>query len=126
MLDPTKEGALEEILDLTGGGADKAVETANAPSSPPFLARALKGKGHLGLVSWSGELDVRTIVGKGLTIHGAWHWNHVRHTPRMLDVIRRRAADLDTMITHTFPLDEVETAWQVQVSGECGKVVLHP
>jgi L-iditol 2-dehydrogenase len=126
VIDPTEDGAAEKLLDLTGGGADKAVETSNVPSSPPFLAEALKCKGCLALVSWSGELSVPRIVGKGLSIHGAWHWNHLKDAPRMLDVIRRNAAKLDTMITHTFTLDDVEAAWQLQATGQCGKVVLHP
>ncbi len=126
VIDPTRDGAHDELLALTDGGADEAVETANVPDSPPFLVEALKCKGQLALVSWSGELRVPRIVGKGLTIHGAWHWNHLTDTPQMLDVLRANAAKLDTMITHTFALEEVEEAWQLQASGQCGKVVLHP
>jgi hypothetical protein len=30
------------------------------------------------------------------------------------------------MITHTFPMSRVQDAWELQVSGDCGKVMLDP
>ncbi len=126
-LDPTVDGTLEKILELTDGhGADAAIETANVPSSPPFLIEATRKKGKIGLVSWAGELPVRRIVGKGLTIVGCWHWNHFTHTERMLQVVARNSETLDTAITHTFPMAQVQDAWELQLTGQCGKVLLHP
>lgn len=125
VIDPTQKNALEQIFDLSGG-VDKAVETSNQPVSPPLLIEALQPKGHLALVSWTGEIQVPRIVAKGLTVHGAWHWNSLRDTDAMFDVIRRNRAKLDKVITHTFPLEEVEKAWYIQISGQCGKIILQP
>ena len=33
---------------------------------------------------------------------------------------------LDRLITHSFPLDRIEDAWEWQASGQCAKVVLKP
>jgi L-iditol 2-dehydrogenase len=33
---------------------------------------------------------------------------------------------LDKLITHTFAMSKVQEAFELQLSGECGKVVLHP
>jgi threonine 3-dehydrogenase len=30
------------------------------------------------------------------------------------------------MITHHFPLDQIEEAWKLQMTGQCGKVIVHP
>jgi hypothetical protein len=30
------------------------------------------------------------------------------------------------LITHRFPMSRVREAWELQLTGECGKVVLHP
>ena len=33
---------------------------------------------------------------------------------------------IDRLITHTFSLEKVEDAWNLQLSGDCGKVLLFP
>jgi threonine 3-dehydrogenase len=77
-------------------------------------------------VSWAGELKVPDMVGKGLSVFGAWHWNHVTHAADMMSLIRRSGPKLQQFITHTFPLSRVEEAWKLQLSGQCGKIVMHP
>jgi threonine dehydrogenase-like Zn-dependent dehydrogenase len=126
-LDPTAEDALERIKELTGGvGADKAIETSNAEASPPFLSKAVRRKGDIAFVSWAGEMKVCDIVGNGLHLHGAWHWNHFTQGREMLKVLRGNAAKLDTFITHRFPMSEIQKAFELQCTGECGKVVMDP
>jgi L-iditol 2-dehydrogenase len=44
----------------------------------------------------------------------------------MFEVIRRSEDSLNTLVTHSFPLDQVEEAFRVQLSGRCGKVLLFP
>lgn len=126
-IDPTADNALEQILELTDGeGLDCSVETSNVPSSPPFLINAARRKGEIALVSWAGDLSVPGIVGRGLTVYGCWHWNHFTHTEQMINVIRNNKEKLDKLITHTFPLEDVKEAWELQLTGQCGKVILHP
>ena len=31
-----------------------------------------------------------------------------------------------TSVTHRFPLDQIEDVWELQMTGSCGRVVLHP
>ena len=42
----------------------------------------------------------------------------------MIETIRRSVPLLDTMITHSFPLRDVRDAFEIQLTGNCGKVVL--
>jgi len=46
--------------------------------------------------------------------------------PRLIRQIAGVGSALDTLITHTFPLEEIQQAWQTQVSGQCGKILLRP
>jgi len=62
---------------------------------------------------------------KGLTLQGAWHWN-LSLTPRMLQLIGDCRDKLDKQITHTFPMGRVGEAWELQLTGRCGKVLLYP
>jgi threonine dehydrogenase-like Zn-dependent dehydrogenase len=127
VIDPTDPDARKKVLDLTSGrGADACVETANAAESPLLLMDVVRPKGQIAFVSWTGKVDVPAIVGKGLTLHGAWHWNHLQHGERMFHVIRQNPAKLDTLITHTFPLSRIKEAFEIQLTGRCGKIVLHP
>ena len=68
----------------------------------------------------------RAIVAKGMTIHGVWHWNHFRDAEAMLNTIRKSKALLEKIITHTFPMSRFKEAWELQLTGNCGKIILHP
>ena len=75
-----------------------------------------------------GDLSIhasRDMIRKGLTLHGNWHWN-LRDTHRLFEVIRRSGAKIDQLVTHTFALDDVKDAWELQLTGNCGKVILSP
>ena len=126
VINPKDETAVQQVMDLTGGiGADKSVETSGTEESKPFLMNATRRTGHIAFVGWKGQVDVSTIIRKGLTLHGAWHYNF-HDAGRLMQVIKSVGPQLDKLITHTFPLDRVQEAWELQVTGKCGKVVLHP
>ena len=126
-LDPTTADVETDIRQVAGqDGPSVVIETANAPASVSFLAKIVRRKGRMGLVSWAGELKVPEIVGKGLSVSGAWHWNHLAYADEMMSLIRQNKPKLERFITHTFPLARVEEAWALQLTGQCGKVVLHP
>ena len=127
VIDPKDEHKLDRIMELTGGwGADKSIETSSADAAPAFLAEATRRKGQITSVGWGGPINAWAIVGRGLTVRGAWHWNHYRDAEAMFRTIRQSSAMLDKVITHTFPMRDVKKAWELQLTGKCGKVILHP
>ena len=65
------------------------------------------------------------MIRKGLVLRGNWHYN-LGVYPKLMQVIQNSPEILDTFITHTFPMRDVQKAWELQATGECGKVVLHP
>jgi threonine dehydrogenase-like Zn-dependent dehydrogenase len=126
-VDPTTSDALEQIRELTdGSGADASVETSGAPGAAALVVKGTRLRGRLAFNSWSGSVEVGDLVGRGLDVHGCWHWNHQRDAERMFDTIRRARPLLDRLVTHRFHLDEVAAAWELQLTGECGKVLLFP
>ena len=66
------------------------------------------------------------MTAKGLTFRGAWHWNHLRDGREMRETLRRAGPLLDTLITHRFPMSQAKDAWETQLTGQCGKIILHP
>ncbi len=130
VIDPKDPGALKRIKELTGGrGVDKAVECAGVPPAQRLMIDSLRRWGSGAFVGecWD-PLSVKVsddLIRKGLILHGSWHFN-LADTPRLMDIIKREKARLDMLITHRFPMSRVQEAWELQMTGNCGKLVLDP
>jgi len=129
VFDPNDKDVLAKIKALTGGaGAGKAVDCSGVAQAQRLLIDAARRKGHVAFVGEAGELTIKVsddMIRKGLTLHGAWHWN-LSDTPLMMQVLKKSAGLLDRVITHKFPLRNVKDAWELQLTGNCGKVMLKP
>jgi L-iditol 2-dehydrogenase len=129
VIDPTDPDALQQILDLTDGiGVDKALDCSGAAQAQRLVIDALRRRGQMAFVGEGGELTIhasRDMIRKGLTLHGNWHWN-IRDSQRLFEVIRRSGAQIDQLVTHTYALEDVKDAWELQLTGNCGKVILNP
>jgi len=107
VVNPKDEDAAEQVMALTGGlGVDKSVDTSGSAAAKPFLINAARSKGHVSFVGWGGEADAGAIIGKGLTVHGAWHYN-LGDSPAMMQLIADVGDQLDKLITHTFPMTDI-------------------
>ena len=121
------ENGHRAILAATGGrGVAKSVETSGADSAPAFLAEIARPRGRLSFIGWGGPVTSRAMIGKGLRLYGCWHWNHQNDADRMLETIRGSAARIDQMVTHHYPMTGIGEALATQLTGECGKVFVHP
>jgi threonine dehydrogenase-like Zn-dependent dehydrogenase len=127
VIDPTDPHALEHVLDLTQGkGSDKSIEASSADSAPSFLVRATKINGEITTVGWGGPVLARDLLARGITFRAAWHWNHLVDGDSMRRTLRASRDLLDILITHRLPMSRVQDAWELQLQGECGKIVLDP
>jgi len=129
VFDPNADGVLNKVLELTDGrGVDKAIECSGAAAAAAFCIKAVRRKGQLSIVGGSGDFTVNGVgdfISKGLSVHGVWHWN-LGLSPRMMKVIEGSGGLIDKAITHSFPLSKVQDAWELQLTGQCGKVLLRP
>ncbi|MCE5325655.1 MAG: zinc-binding dehydrogenase [Planctomycetaceae bacterium] len=128
VVDPSKEDALQQILDLSGGGIDKAVDCSGVPAAQRLMIDALKRRGEACFVGEAGDLTIAVsndMIRKGISLHGQWHWS-MADAPLMMKLIADSTDKLNTLITHTFPMSEAGKAWELQLTGRCGKIVLHP
>ena len=129
VLDPNDEDILDQIHDFTDGiGVDKAVDCSGASAAHRLMVDAARRKGQVTFVGEGGEFPLgasRDMIRKGLVLRGNWHYN-LGVYPRLMKVIQESAEQINTFITHTFPMRDVQKAWELQATGECGKVVLNP
>ncbi|HUU92767.1 MAG TPA: zinc-binding dehydrogenase [Phycisphaerae bacterium] len=129
VIDPAAPDALKQIMDLTDGrGVDAAVDCSGAREAQRLMIDAARRRGQVAFVGEAGDLTINVsddTIRKGLTLHGVWHYP-LGDAPAVMDVIRRSPGPMDQLITHTFPMTGVRDAWELQLTGACGKVVLHP
>ena len=121
--------ALKQILDLTDGqGVDKAVDCSGVPAAQRLMIDATRRRGQVSFVGEGGDVAVNVsndMIRKGLTLNGVWHWNR-GDAARIMQVLAKSAPLLDKFVTHTFPMSRVEDAWKLQLTGNCGKILLYP
>lgn len=126
---PQHPDVLKQIYQATKGqGVDKAIDSSGSPQAQRLLIEATKRRGEVAFVGESGDFSLHVsndLLRKGLTLHGQWHYN-LTQTPRMLELIRRGRDLLERFITHRFPLKKVQEAFELQITGQCGKVILDP
>lgn len=129
VIDPRDPEAAAQIRSLTDGrGVDKAIDCSGTAAGQRLLIDSTRRRGQVAFVGEAGDLTIhvsRDMIRKGLTLHGSWHWN-LTDAPALMQVIRRSGTPIERLITHAFPLTDVQAAWELQTTGECGKVLLYP
>tara|TARA_B100001971_G_scaffold145644_1_gene134706 strand:- start:26 stop:1168 length:1143 start_codon:yes stop_codon:yes gene_type:complete len=129
VLNPDDADALEQIMDLTGGvGVDKAMDCSGNPRAHRLMINATRSKGQASFIGKGGEFPLaasRDMIRKGLILRGSWHYNLADY-PTLMRVIERSSEQIDKLITHSFPMSQVQQAWELQATLECGKVILNP
>ena len=89
------------------------------------MLKAARRKGQVSIVGGSGDFTVNGVgdfISKGLSVRGAWHWN-LGAASRMMKVIKGSGEQIGKAITHSFPLGKVREAWELQLTGQCVKIL---
>lgn len=119
------EDVVEAILDLTGGGADYSFECiGNVEVMRQALECCHKGWGESYIIGVAGagqEIATRPfqlVTGRswhGVAFGGARGRSDV---PTIVDWYMEGKINIDDLITHTMPLDEINTAFDLMHSGK--------
>jgi L-iditol 2-dehydrogenase len=126
VFDPTAPDIKEQVLAVTGGiGPEKSVDCTGVQSASQLVLDMARRRGRVAFIQSVDAVSTKAIVWKGLRVYGCWHWN-LNDTERMMNTIAGSGEMISKMITHTFPLGRIEEAFELQVSGQCGKVIIHP
>jgi len=117
------------VLELTGGeGVDAVLEMSGAKSAIAQALKVVRNGGRvtlLGLPSGPVELDLaENLIFKGVTMQGITGRHIFETWYKTKAFLGSGLVDLRPLITHTFPLAEFKTAFELAISGKCGKIVL--
>jgi threonine 3-dehydrogenase len=128
-LNPKSDDVVARVRELTGGdGVDLVCEMSGHPSGHAQALAAARMGGRvnlLGTPSRTTEVDfARDIIFKGLTLYGVTGRKMYQTWHQMLRFLRAGQVNPRPVITHRFPLEQIDDAIQVIKDGQAGKVIL--
>ena len=131
VVDPTAVDAVEEVRSLTGGlGADHAIEASGAPVAVNQVLHMTNRGGRVCLAAFSNALvptDLAYLVSNNIYMFGI-RGEGRSAVKRVAALLAQKRFDPSPMHTHTFPLEQANTALSYAENQTDGaiKVVIKP
>ncbi|MGV3479291.1 MAG: Zn-dependent alcohol dehydrogenase [Sphingobium sp.] len=129
-VDASAEGAVGEIVALTKGGVDHAIEAVGRPASGDMAVKLLR-RGGTATVLGMMPLDHKTGLSamdllSGKKLQGAFMGGNrfPVDIPRLVDFYMRGLLDLDTIIAERVPLDRINHAFDELRKGDSARTVI--
>ena len=129
IINPRDVDPVQKILEVTGGlGVDVVLEMSGHPTAIRQGFGALRNGGRvslLGIPSSMVELDLADeVIFKGATVLGISGRRIFDTWYRTRRILEAGQLDLERVITHTLPFEQIHDAMEIMKSGDCGKIVL--
>ncbi|MDP7061180.1 MAG: L-threonine 3-dehydrogenase, partial [Candidatus Marinimicrobia bacterium] len=112
-------------LNMTNG-FDVGLEVSGNPSAFKDMLAHMYNGGRvalLGLLPESTQINWDEIIFKGLHVKGIYGREMYETWYKMTQMLRS-GLDISEVLTHRYPVDQFQDAFDVISSGQCGKVVL--
>ena len=116
------------LRELTSGGADVAFEAVGHAATQELALGSLRSGGRLVLVGYSPEtmaLNAGRVMFRELEVMGSLGCRPVDY-PRAIELARQGRVRVVELVTHRFPLEEIDRAFDVLRSGEAIRAVVTP
>ncbi len=133
VLDPIAGDVVAEVKRLTGGGVDVAIEALGTPETFAGALRCLRPGGRLSSLGvYAGKLEIPYDgFAAGLGDHRVVTTlcpGGKERMRRLLDVVRSGRVDLEPMLTHSYPLQDIAAAYELFGARRDGvlKVAIRP
>lgn len=118
-----------EVRRITGGaGADVALEAVGAPATQEQAFACLRSGGRLVLVGYSPDsmaLNTGRTMYRELEIMGSLGCRPVDY-PRVIELARQGRIRVAELVTHRFPLEQINEAFDALRAGEPVRAVVIP
>ena len=116
------------VRKLTGQGADIAMEAIGAAATQELAVSCVRTGGRVVLVGYSPDtlaLNAGRVMYRELEVIGSLGCRPVDY-PRVIELARSGRIALEKMVTHRFPLERINEAFDVLRSGEAIRAVVVP
>ena len=123
-----KYNNLQDVMDELGmlEGFDVGMEMSGNPMALNDMVKAMNHGGNLALLGIPPQetpIDWNQVIFKGLVIKGIYGREMYETWYKMIAMLQS-GLDLSPVITHHFPVDDFQHAFQIMASGQSGKVIL--
>lgn len=130
VVDASSDTAAAEILELTGGGVDHAIEAVGRPASGELAVKALRRGGTATIL---GMMPLQHSVGlsamellSGKKLQGVLMGSNrfPVDIPRLVDFYIRGLLDLDSIIAERIPLEKINDGFEEMKKGASARSVI--
>lgn len=118
----------KEIKKLTGGGADVAMEVIGNPRTIEEAFESVRVGGRLCVVGYTQEnvaLSAGKIMFKEIEVVGSLGCRPIDYVP-LIRMVEQGRIDVKRQVTHRFPLDELDKAFEVMKEGVSLRSIVLP
>ena len=128
--DPTDAGAAGEIIELTQGGVDHAIEAVGRPASAAMAVSVLRRGGTatiLGMMPLAEKVGLSAMdLLSGKKLQGAIMGGNrfPVDIPRLVDFYLRGLLDLDSIVAETIPLSQINAGFDKMKGGASARSVI--
>lgn len=123
------EDPVERVREITGGKmADYVQDCVGVPGVPEAAMNMLKKGGTYavtGLYHTVPQVDLGKVVRSEINIYGTICYTR-QEFEECLHLVEEGRVKVEPLITHHFPLREMEEAFAVMQSKQCMKIIMHP
>ena len=130
VIDATAEGAAAQIVEMTGGGVDHAIEAVGRPASANLAVSVLRRGGTatiLGMMPLAEKVGLSAMdLLSGKKLQGAIMGGNrfPVDIPRLVDFYIRGMLDLDTIISERIPLSGINDGFKKMKKGDSARSVI--
>jgi len=127
VIDPRTESIKDAMKSLgMVGGFDIGLECSGSPAAFGDMVENMYNGGKvslLGLLPSSTQINWSKLIFKGLTIKGIYG-REMYETWYQMEMMLSHGLNIAPVITHRFPADNYQEAFQIMEEGNCGKIIL--
>lgn len=126
VLDPREPDTLDRVREFAGGdGLSGAIDCSGNAAAQNMALDAAAPMSRVAFVGEARETTIRPsdqLIRKQISLFGSWYFP-VGEYAQILDAILSHKIDLERLATHTFGLEEAETAFRMFDARETEKAV---
>ncbi len=129
-VDAMADDAAEQILDLSKGGVDHAIEAVGRPASGELAVGSLKRGGTatiLGMMPLDHQVGLSAMdLLSGKKLQGVLMGENrfPVDIPRLVDFYLRGLLDLDSIVAETIPLEQINDGFEKMKKGDAARSVI--
>jgi 6-hydroxycyclohex-1-ene-1-carbonyl-CoA dehydrogenase len=127
-INPKSEDLGKRVKQLTGGGADVVIEAIGNPETLQQGFKLVRTGGRLVVLGYTQHdvpFNAGRIMFREMEIVGTLGCRPVDY-PKLIEMVRRGFVKVEPIVTHRFPLEEIEKAFELLREGKALRSIVIP